>query len=359
MLQVSPGAIAYAGYGALTRLAMDLGRCAPPMPVVVHLDHCREPEVVARAIDDGFDSVMFDGSRLAARREHRRHPRLVALARRRDGDRGRGRAGRHRRQRGHRPWHGRVRHRTARRRLPRSWRRPTSTSSRRRLGNLHRMPDDSSRAGPRAGAAHRRGHAPSDRAARRLGHRARAAPGPGRRGHRQGQHLVTGEPGAGGGASAELGSRRRHRRPSPLPRRRPEPDQGRWQTSTSELTGSAGRAAGAARPPIGGLVGSARAGRRVTVTCVVNLGLKSMRAASSTRRAAAGDRLPPDRDPDGRGLAWSRIPEDWWRRRSRRSTRSLADRQLARGVGRITSPRLLAASCRSTGDGRRGAPARS
>jgi len=63
MLQVSPGAIAYAGYESIRDMAFAEADRAV-VPVIVHLDHCREPEVVARALDDGFNSVMFDGSLL-------------------------------------------------------------------------------------------------------------------------------------------------------------------------------------------------------------------------------------------------------------------------------------------------------
>lgn len=63
MLQVSPGAIVYAGYESIRDIAFaEADRAA--VPVIVHLDHCREPDVVARALDDGFNSVMFDGSLL-------------------------------------------------------------------------------------------------------------------------------------------------------------------------------------------------------------------------------------------------------------------------------------------------------
>ena len=63
ILQISPGAIAYAGYDAIRELA--LGEASRSVaPVLVHLDHCREPEAVRRALTDGFSSVMFDGSRL-------------------------------------------------------------------------------------------------------------------------------------------------------------------------------------------------------------------------------------------------------------------------------------------------------
>lgn len=63
MLQISPGAIAYAGYDSIREIAFAEAERASA-PVVVHLDHCREPEIVRRALADGFGSVMFDGSRL-------------------------------------------------------------------------------------------------------------------------------------------------------------------------------------------------------------------------------------------------------------------------------------------------------
>ncbi len=36
-----------------------------PYPVVLHLDHCKEIDTIYRAIDAGFTSVMYDGSRLS------------------------------------------------------------------------------------------------------------------------------------------------------------------------------------------------------------------------------------------------------------------------------------------------------
>src|SRR5262245_55471636 len=60
ILQVSPGSIAYAGYRALSRLVFELADDAAT-DVVVHLDHCRDPAIVERAIADGYGSVMFDG----------------------------------------------------------------------------------------------------------------------------------------------------------------------------------------------------------------------------------------------------------------------------------------------------------
>ena len=80
ILQLSPGAIAYAGYRPLVRLVFDLADHATT-DVIVHLDHCRDPDVVARAIHDGFGSVMFDGSPLPFDENVATTARLVGLAR--------------------------------------------------------------------------------------------------------------------------------------------------------------------------------------------------------------------------------------------------------------------------------------
>ncbi len=80
ILQISPGAIAYAGYRALTRLVFDLADHAR-VDVVVHLDHCREPEVIERAIADGYGSVMYDGSPLPFDENVAQTVRLVDIAR--------------------------------------------------------------------------------------------------------------------------------------------------------------------------------------------------------------------------------------------------------------------------------------
>ena len=80
ILQLSQGAIAYAGYRPLVRLVFDLADHATT-EVIVHLDHCRDPEVVAKAIRDGFGSVMFDGSPLPLDENVAVTARLVGLAR--------------------------------------------------------------------------------------------------------------------------------------------------------------------------------------------------------------------------------------------------------------------------------------
>lgn len=85
MLQISPGAIDYAGYDAIRRIAFTEADDAS-VPVLVHLDHCRDADLVRRAVDDGFASVMFDGSLLAlddnvaATRELVRHAHSRSVA---------------------------------------------------------------------------------------------------------------------------------------------------------------------------------------------------------------------------------------------------------------------------------------
>lgn len=64
ILQISENAAKY--HGALDPIALatlSIARAAT-VPVVVHLDHATEEELVARAIGLGFTSVMFDGSAL-------------------------------------------------------------------------------------------------------------------------------------------------------------------------------------------------------------------------------------------------------------------------------------------------------
>ncbi len=64
ILQISENAAAY--HGALDPIALatlSIAKSAA-VPVVVHLDHATQEELVARAIGLGFTSVMFDGSAL-------------------------------------------------------------------------------------------------------------------------------------------------------------------------------------------------------------------------------------------------------------------------------------------------------
>ena len=72
-------------------------------------------------------------------------------------------------------------------------------------------------------------------------------------------------------------------------------------------------------------------------TCVVNLGLKSMRAVvfdQTGHRLAIAYR--PIESRMGEGLV-EQDPEDWWRAALETLDEVLADRELAKGVGRVTT----------------------
>jgi ketose-bisphosphate aldolase len=79
VVQVSPGAIDYAGLETLAAIAVRIAD-ETQVPVAVHLDHCRDLDTLARAIDLGFGSVMFDGSALGFDENVRGTQRALELA---------------------------------------------------------------------------------------------------------------------------------------------------------------------------------------------------------------------------------------------------------------------------------------
>ncbi|GAB77964.1 fructose-bisphosphate aldolase, class II [Austwickia chelonae] len=65
VLQISENCVKYHG-GLLTPIAAATRELADqaPVPCVLHLDHATDLELIAEAVDFGFTSVMYDGSRL-------------------------------------------------------------------------------------------------------------------------------------------------------------------------------------------------------------------------------------------------------------------------------------------------------
>ncbi len=63
ILAVSEGAIKYAGFSYLVSL-VHLAAEEREIPMSLHLDHGRDMEVIEQCIEDGFTSVMIDGSHL-------------------------------------------------------------------------------------------------------------------------------------------------------------------------------------------------------------------------------------------------------------------------------------------------------
>ncbi|MBV7363784.1 class II fructose-bisphosphate aldolase [Actinomycetaceae bacterium TAE3-ERU4] len=64
ILQLSQNAVKY--HGAFEPIAAAIQECASKaqVPVVTHLDHAEDVELCRRAVDFGFTSVMYDGSKL-------------------------------------------------------------------------------------------------------------------------------------------------------------------------------------------------------------------------------------------------------------------------------------------------------
>jgi fructose-bisphosphate aldolase class II len=81
ILQAGPGARAHTPLPVLGAMFRTLAEGAG-VPVVAHLDHGEGPEVCARAIDCGFTSVMYDGSRLPLEDNIARTAQVVEIAHR-------------------------------------------------------------------------------------------------------------------------------------------------------------------------------------------------------------------------------------------------------------------------------------
>src|SRR5665213_1719690 len=65
ILQISQNCIGYHGAIApITLASLAIARAAS-VPVLVHLDHIEDPDLIIQGVELGVDSVMFDASRLA------------------------------------------------------------------------------------------------------------------------------------------------------------------------------------------------------------------------------------------------------------------------------------------------------
>ncbi len=79
ILATSEGALAYAGMAYLRCLAYTASETAK-IPVAFHLDHGRNMEIIIKAINSGYSSVMFDGSHLDFEENVGITKKIVALA---------------------------------------------------------------------------------------------------------------------------------------------------------------------------------------------------------------------------------------------------------------------------------------
>jgi fructose-bisphosphate aldolase, class II len=79
IIAASEGAIEYAGFDyivSMVRTAAEL----TAIPMVLHLDHGRDPEVISRCIQGGFTSVMIDASHLPLQDNIKATKEVVKLA---------------------------------------------------------------------------------------------------------------------------------------------------------------------------------------------------------------------------------------------------------------------------------------
>ena len=81
ILQAGPGCRAHTPLPILARMLRHLAEAAS-VPVVVHLDHGASPEECRVALEEGFSSVMYDGSRLPLEENIARTAEVAAMARR-------------------------------------------------------------------------------------------------------------------------------------------------------------------------------------------------------------------------------------------------------------------------------------
>ncbi|MFH0811046.1 MAG: class II fructose-1,6-bisphosphate aldolase [Pseudomonadota bacterium] len=80
MAQTSEGAIQYAGLEYLACLAATAANRAG-VPVVLHLDHGKDLDLIARCLDAGYTSIMIDASDLPLEQNIARTAKVVQLAR--------------------------------------------------------------------------------------------------------------------------------------------------------------------------------------------------------------------------------------------------------------------------------------
>jgi fructose-bisphosphate aldolase, class II len=79
ILSTSEGAIKYAGMEMLYNIAKTLAKNSN-VPIAFHLDHGRDLNIIKKAINMGYSSVMFDGSHLDFKENVTVTKRLVKLA---------------------------------------------------------------------------------------------------------------------------------------------------------------------------------------------------------------------------------------------------------------------------------------
>jgi fructose-bisphosphate aldolase class II len=83
VMEMSTSVVKKLGVERATALLFDSASRAD-QPMIIHLDHCTEPEIAKACIDAGWQSIMFDGSKLSLEDNIQATKELVAYARDKD-----------------------------------------------------------------------------------------------------------------------------------------------------------------------------------------------------------------------------------------------------------------------------------
>ncbi len=79
ILQTSEGAIKYAGMNYLKCMVEEAAK-TNKIPIVLHVDHGRDMEIIKQAIKTGYTSIMYDGSHLPFEQNIANTKKVVAMA---------------------------------------------------------------------------------------------------------------------------------------------------------------------------------------------------------------------------------------------------------------------------------------
>jgi fructose-bisphosphate aldolase class II len=81
IIQISVKTVRYWGVDVIKDMFTDMARRVE-IPVTLHLDHCPDPAVAQMCLDAGWNSVLFDGSKLSYEENFERTTEIVKMANR-------------------------------------------------------------------------------------------------------------------------------------------------------------------------------------------------------------------------------------------------------------------------------------
>ncbi|HOA24556.1 MAG TPA: class II fructose-bisphosphate aldolase, partial [Aggregatilineales bacterium] len=79
IIQISVKTVHFWGVDVIKDMFTDMARRVS-VPVTLHLDHCPDPEVARQCLEAGWNSVLFDGSKLSYEENLRQTAEIVKMA---------------------------------------------------------------------------------------------------------------------------------------------------------------------------------------------------------------------------------------------------------------------------------------